>query len=129
MLFRSSVNKSKEKKKEEKAKEEERKETKEKEKKKEKEEEKVEEEEKKDESKKHGTKIDTKKNKSYWEKKSNAYIIDQLSLHGVRIDPSLLTGRKVEIDPALDRKVITKVKKITKGELLDMLFKALKISK
>jgi hypothetical protein len=27
--------------------------------------------------------------KSYWEKKSNAYIIDQLSLHGVRIDPSL----------------------------------------
>lgn len=76
----------------------------------------------------HGTKIDTKKTKSYWEKKSNAYIIDQLSLHGVRIDPSLITGKKVEIDPALDRKVTTKVKKITKAELLNMLYKALKVS-
>jgi hypothetical protein len=78
--------------------------------------------------KQHGTKIDTKKTKSYWEKKSNAYIIDQLSLHGVRIDPSLITGKKVEIDPALDRKVTTKVKKITKAELLTMLYKALKVS-
>ena len=68
------------------------------------------------EPKQHGTKIDNQKSKSYWERKSNAYIIDQLSLHGVRIDQSLITG-KVEMDSALDRKVITKHKKIIKEEL------------
>jgi hypothetical protein len=51
-----------------------------------------------------------------------------LSLHGVRIDPSALTGKTVEIDPALDRKVVKKVKKITKEELLKMLYSKLKIS-
>jgi hypothetical protein len=80
------------------------------------------------ETKQHGTKIDNQKSKSYWAKKTNAYIIDQLSLHGVRIDPSALTGKKVEIDPALDRKVVKKVKKITKEELLKMLYSKLKIS-
>jgi hypothetical protein len=76
----------------------------------------------------HGTKADTKKSKKYWEKKSNAYIIDQLSLHGVRIDPSLLTGRKVVFDVVKNKNVTEKVKKITKGELLDMLYKELKMS-
>ena len=72
-------------------------------------------------------KIDTKKTKSYWEKKSNAYILDQLSLHGVRIDPSLLSGRKKVFDVVKDKEVIEKVKKITKAELLAMLYKELKM--
>jgi hypothetical protein len=76
----------------------------------------------------HGTKIDNKKTKSYWEKKSNAYIIDQLSLHGVRIDPSLLSGRKTEFDVVKDKNITVKVKKITKQELLNMLYKELKMS-
>ena len=76
----------------------------------------------------HGTKIDNKKTKSYWEKKSNAYIVDQLSLHGVRIDPWLLSGRKQEFDVVKDKNVTVKVKKITKEELLNMLYKELKMS-
>lgn len=76
----------------------------------------------------HGTKIDNKKTKSYWEKKSNAYIVDQLSLHGVRIDPWLLSGRKQEFDVVKDKNVTVKVKKITKEELLSMLYKELKMS-
>ena len=79
-------------------------------------------------AKAHGTKIDNKKTKSYWEKKSNAYIVDQLSLHGVRIDPWLLSGRKQEFDVVKDKNVTVKVKKITKEELLNVLYKELKMS-
>ena len=55
------------------------------------------------------------------------YIKEQVQAHGVRIDPSLLTGRKEEHDVVTDKKVIKKIPKITKAELLVMLYAKLGI--
>ena len=41
----------------------------------------------------HGTKMDTNKNPKYWDRKNVRYLIDQLSLHGIRLNPSQLKGK------------------------------------
>ena len=75
----------------------------------------------------HGSKKDPSKSKSYWSRRSIGYIVDQLGLRNVRIDPSAITGRAEVWDVVKDKKVIQKVKKITKTELLDLLYQKLKI--
>ena len=75
----------------------------------------------------HGSKKDPNKKRSYWQKKHIGYIVDQLSLRGVRIDPSQLTGRAEVFDVVKDKKVKQKVKKITKPELLELLYQKMKI--
>ena len=75
----------------------------------------------------HGSEKDPSKSKSYWSRRSIGYIVDQLALRGVRIDPSQITGRAEVFDVVKDKKVIQKVKKITKSELLDLLYQKLKI--
>ena len=50
-----------------------------------------------------------------------SYIVDQLGLRNIRLDKSLITGRKTEYDGILDRKVTTKVEKLTKNELIGIL--------
>ena len=75
----------------------------------------------------HGSKKDPNKKRSYWQKKHIGYIVDQLALRGVRIDPSQLTGRAEVFDVVKDKKVKQKVKKITKPELLELLYQKMKI--
>ena len=75
----------------------------------------------------HKTHLDNNTSKKYWREQPLGYILDQLSLHGVRLDASLFSGNKTEHDPVLDRKVIKKVKKITKNDVLKMLYEKLKI--
>ena len=72
-------------------------------------------------SKKHGTDIDNHTNLNYWKGQTIAYIVDQLGLRNIRLDKSLITGRKTEYDGILDRKVTTKVKKLTNNELIGIL--------
>jgi hypothetical protein len=75
----------------------------------------------------HGTKKDTTTSRSYWASKNLAYLTDQLSLHGVRIDPSQLRGYEEVHDVVKDKKVKHKIKKITKKELLKMIYEKLGI--
>ena len=41
----------------------------------------------------HGTKKDMNQNPKYWDRKNVGYLIDQLSLHGVKLNPSQLKGK------------------------------------
>ena len=75
----------------------------------------------------HGSKKDNNNKRSYWQRKNIGYIVDQLSLRGVRIDPSQLTGKAEVFDVVKDKKVKQKVKKITKPELLELLYQKMKI--
>jgi hypothetical protein len=75
----------------------------------------------------HKTHLDTNTSKKYWREQPLGYLLDQLSLHGVRLDASLFSGNKTEHDPVLDRKVIKKVKKINKNDVLKMLYEKLNI--
>ena len=70
----------------------------------------------------HGTKKDTSRSRAYWRRKNIAYLVDQLGLLGVRIDPSQLTGKEEVFDVVKNKKVKQNVKKITRAELLQILF-------
>ena len=68
------------------------------------------------------------KSKSYWAGQNIGYLKEQVQAHGVRLDPSLFTGRKEEFDVVTNKKVIKKITKITKAELLVMLYAKLGIA-
>ena len=60
---------------------------------------------------KFGTEKDTNTSRSYWKTKNIGYLIDQLSLHGVRLTKEELKGRN----------------KLKKSELVEMLIEKLGI--
>ena len=74
-----------------------------------------------------GVALDHSIDKKHWKSRNVAYIKTQYELHGGSIDKSLLTGTKEEFNGILGRKVKTKVHKINKHELLEMLFEELGI--
>ena len=59
----------------------------------------------------HGTNIDNNQNPKYWDRKNVGYLIDQLSLHGIRLKPSQVKGKD----------------KLKKAELVQMIKDKLKI--
>ena len=76
--------------------------------------------------KQHGTKIDKHTGLKYWKRQSIGYIRDQLNLRKINIDDSLITGKLTQFDGILGRKITTRIKKITKEELIGMLLEGSK---
>ena len=74
-----------------------------------------------------GIELDTSTEKDYWKKQNMQYIKTQLELRGKRFDVSDFTGVKTNFDNILGKKVKQKVAKITKDEMLNMLYKMLHI--
>ena len=60
--------------------------------------------------------------------KNIGYLKEQVQAHGVRLDPSLFTGRKEEFDVVANKKVKKKVENISKAALLVMLYAKLGIA-
>ena len=74
--------------------------------------------------KQHGVKKDTHTGKSYWKSKNVQYLYEQLELDGQRFTVMDKKGKEDVFDPVLGKKVQQKGHKLTKQELLDMLFKS-----
>ena len=74
--------------------------------------------------KSHGVKKDTHTGRNYWKNQNIQYLYEQLQLDGQRFTVMDKTGKEDVFDPVLGRKVQKKGKKLTKDDLLDMLYKS-----
>jgi hypothetical protein len=74
-----------------------------------------------------GVQKDTNTNKSYWKKQNITYIYQQLELDGMRFTNIQKVGKEDVQDHVLGKKVKKTGKKLTKAELLEMLYKSRKI--
>jgi hypothetical protein len=69
-----------------------------------------------------GIEKDLSKSKSYWKQQNMEYIYKQLELDGFRFTTLQKIGREDVFDPILGRKVKKTGKKLSKQDLIDMLF-------
>lgn len=74
-----------------------------------------------------GVEKDTNTKKIYWKKQTVQYIYQQLELDGMRFTNIQKVGKEDVLDPILGKKVKTVGKRLTKPELLEMLYKSRKI--
>jgi hypothetical protein len=71
-----------------------------------------------------GIEKDLSKNKSYWKQQNMEYIYKQLELDGFRFTTSQKIGREDVFDPILGKKARTKGKKLSKLDIIGMLYKS-----
>ena len=74
--------------------------------------------------KQHGVKKDTHTGRTYWKKQNLQYIYEQLELDGKRFTVIDKKGKEDVFDPILGKKVKKKGNKLTKDDLLEMIYKS-----
>lgn len=76
----------------------------------------------------HGPRVDENMSASYWRRQNMQYIKTQYELHGGRFKDGELSGRVTETDPVTGRKVIKRIKKLNKADILKKFFELRGIS-
>jgi len=74
--------------------------------------------------KQHGVKKDSHTGKSYWKKQNIQYLYEQLQLDGMYFSTIEKKGKEEVYDPALGKKVKKTGTRLTKNDLLELLYKS-----